>query len=171
MRAMAAAVAILAGLWIGAAGAETRIVDTPGNGPAILRAGPDTLYLPVRGVAEGTRVTLIQWSQQDAGDWGLVETAAGLAGWMPARHLTPPDRYATLPPAPTAAPPAVPYTSVVWTAGGRLNLRAGPGPDHPVRSAMPRGAWVEVLARQGAWVQLRSDDGAEGWAHGAYLTR
>lgn len=37
----------------------------------------------------------------------------------------------------------------------RLNLRAGPGQQHPVMAMLPRGARVEVLAQAGEWVRIR----------------
>ena len=64
-------------------------------------------------------------------------------------------------PAPVAAEPEVaPDLRVV--AGGRVNLRSGPGTDHGVRAVLTRGDVVEALATEGRWARVRAGD-LEGW--------
>ncbi|MCC5969725.1 MAG: DUF1236 domain-containing protein [Pararhodobacter sp.] len=56
------------------------------------------------------------------------------------------------------------------TATTDLNLRAGPGPIHEIRSVIPKGASVTVLGCLEAanWCEV-GHDGIDGWAYGDYL--
>ena len=62
-------------------------------------------------------------------------------------------------PAPQAAPQADsgPPNANVRQAEvtARANLRAGPGTNHPVRAVIAKGERVQVLGRQGAWLNVR----------------
>ncbi len=51
-----------------------------------------------------------------------------------------------------------------------LNLRSGPGTDHPVLVTMPAGALVEVLDDSALWWHV-DYQGIRGWAHSGYLER
>lgn len=49
-------------------------------------------------------------------------------------------------------------------AGDLVNMRSGPGTDYAKIDQLARGTDVEVLGRQGAWVELRDlDTGQTGW--------
>ncbi len=66
------------------------------------------------------------------------------------------------------------------TATSRLNLRAGPGIEHPVSGALSEGEPVTVLGwdpnlqtiggRTGRWARVRRENGHMGWVFGAFLT-
>jgi len=56
---------------------------------------------------------------------------------------------------------------VVITAGS-LNVRSGPGASNPVQFGLTQGTMVDVLARQGDWIQVRDDSGRSGWVASAY---
>lgn len=64
-----------------------------------------------------------------------------------------------------------PYTSVVWTSGGALNLRAGPSTAFAVLGQCQKGDWVKVQRAAGDWVEVRTMDDALGWVHARFLTR
>jgi uncharacterized protein YraI len=49
-----------------------------------------------------------------------------------------------------------------------LNLRSGPGPEHPVIAVMPDKASVEILGCSGSWCRVNYD-GRVGYASGSYL--
>src|SRR6056297_1972898 len=51
---------------------------------------------------------------------------------------------------------------VVITASS-LNVRQGPGTDNPVVFSLNSGAIVDVVARAGDWLNIRDDQGREGW--------
>lgn len=156
----------------GVAAAERMLIAAPVE----LRAGPDALYLPERGLARGSAVDVVERS----GGWAMVLLPDGMEGWVPARALARSlPKPAVVRAAPVAEaqpevrpePVAAPYTTVVWPKSGTLNLRSGPGTDHAVVRKLERGDWVEVSERAGPWVKLRHPSGDEGWAHKAYLTR
>lgn len=72
-------------------------------------------------------------------------------------------------PAPTLPTPTAPAPTPATreVAVGGLNLRSGPGRDHPVLSTLTRGTQLEVLRSQGPWLEVRA--GAQrGWVHGAF---
>ncbi len=52
---------------------------------------------------------------------------------------------------------------------GGLNLRAGPGTNHPVLAELEPGTRVEITADHGNWVELRAPGGLGGWVAAAYL--
>ena len=56
---------------------------------------------------------------------------------------------------------------VVITADS-LNVRSGPGASNPVQFGLSEGTMVDVLARQGDWVQIRDESGRTGWVASAY---
>ncbi len=68
-----------------------------------------------------------------------------------------------------AAPEPAPEVTAVVTARA-LNLRGGPGTNHPVTGKLAKGDRVRVLEEQGEWRRVRvGEAGAEGWASSAYL--
>ena len=102
---------------------------------------------------------------------------------------------AILPPAPTFTPtpiivatPATPVAEaesseleigtklrVSGTGGAGLNLRAGPGTEHPRIKTLPEGSVVELVGgptENGGfvWRQVRDDTGTVGWGASRYLT-
>jgi hypothetical protein len=88
-----------------------------------------------------------------------------------------PDRYGLSPRrfrlfrgalTPPAEKPVVTASATVIRAL-RLNLRQGPGTTHPVVGKAQRGQELAVIGRQGRWVQVQLEDGAQAWAHGYYL--
>lgn len=97
-----------------------------------------------------------------------MRATSGMRAWVLGSSLGP--RPATKA-APTAAKPTPlePYSSVVWTKSGPLNMRSGPGTHHGVTGQCQRGDWVKVVA--GAWAQVTLADGKDGWVHTACLTR
>ena len=44
-----------------------------------------------------------------------------------------------------------------------LNVRQGPSTENPVVFSLNSGAIVDVIARAGDWVNVRDDQGREGW--------
>lgn len=56
---------------------------------------------------------------------------------------------------------------VVITASS-LNVRAGPDTANPVSFALTSGAVVDVITRAGDWLQVRDEQGREGWIAAQY---
>ena len=46
---------------------------------------------------------------------------------------------------------------------GASNFRSGPGFGFPVKYQPPKGAWCEVIGKQGSWVHVRMKNGDQGW--------
>ena len=69
-----------------------------------------------------------------------------------------------------SVPPGIesfPLEVVVVT---RLNVRAGPGAEHPVVGKLSRGEQVRVLEEASGWKRVRPDvGGLEGWVAGEFL--
>lgn len=61
----------------------------------------------------------------------------------------------------------------IWVnaqSAGALNLRAGPSTQHRVLRAMPHGAALTLLSREGSWARVvHNDTGTVGWAHQSYF--
>jgi uncharacterized protein YgiM (DUF1202 family) len=143
------------------------VIDSPRSGYVNLRAGPATTYFVERAISNGTHVQLLARS----GDWAMIQLNNGGEGWILAKYLVRQRKPAPKPGVAAAPAMPMPYTSVVWPENGNLNLRSGPGTQHPVLQAMHAGSWVEVTESAGIWVRVRHESGAEGWAYRKYLTR
>ncbi|MCE2392577.1 MAG: TIGR04211 family SH3 domain-containing protein [Proteobacteria bacterium] len=52
----------------------------------------------------------------------------------------------------------------------RLNMRAGPGVEFKILKVLKSGDSVTRLARQKDWVQVRTEDGRQGWLPTGYTT-
>lgn len=75
-------------------------------------------------------------------------------------------RAATAPDSPAAPPP--PRVLVAFAAA-RLNLREGCGAHHSVRAVVAANARVDVLVREGACAQVRTETGETGWLPQSFL--
>ncbi len=66
------------------------------------------------------------------------------------------------------APPAPRFESLRWD---KVNLRAGPGDNYPIRWVLTRkGMPVEVIERFDVWRKIRDWQGSVGWVHERMLT-
>lgn len=66
----------------------------------------------------------------------------------------------------TTNPPAR-YESVTVDS---LNVRSGPGTRHGVIEVVHYGASLEILSRDGNWINVRTPYNSYGWVYGAYIT-
>lgn len=77
------------------------------------------------------------------------------------------------PPAPAPATPTPSPTPATTSerevAANGLNLRRGPGSEHPIAATLPRGTRLKVFGRQGAWLEVEAGT-RRGWVHGAFTT-
>ncbi|MCC6008125.1 MAG: SEL1-like repeat protein, partial [Rhodobacteraceae bacterium] len=65
--------------------------------------------------------------------------------------------------------PGSPILQVAPNRNGYLNLREGPGTQHPIVQEMDIGTRVEVLGSQGSWRRVRLATGVEGWASANFM--
>jgi SH3-like domain-containing protein len=92
---------------------------------------------------------------------------------------------APLPPAPPPPPPVpvrpadaprgpvtgLPLPRFASLGSNRINLRTGPGTQHPVEWTYQRAGWpVEIIREFGIWRRIRDQDGAEGWVQQSFLS-
>jgi uncharacterized protein YgiM (DUF1202 family) len=69
-----------------------------------------------------------------------------------------------------AVPPGIETLPLEVVVASRLNVRAGPGAEHPVVGKLSRGEQVRVLEEADGWKRVRPDAGGlEGWVAGEYL--
>lgn len=94
-------------------------------------------------------------------------------------NALPPTASATASPEPsptpsathTATPTATPTLFAVVSSARRANIRRGPGVNFPVSVLLSPGSGVQVIGQNddGAWHQVRLENGAEGWISAALL--
>lgn len=146
------------------ASADARFVATPNGTPIV--AGPGTIYTTEGHLTYGARVDVRERYQ----GYALILLPSGVEAWVRDAALK-----ASLPapaaPKVDAEPVDEPYASVVWTQGGALNMRKGPGLQHAVLDRCQKGDWVQVIAHAGGWSNVRLASGQEGWVDSRYLTR
>ncbi len=135
--------------------AETRIVNSPGDGFLNLRTGPGSEFQVVRRMGHGSAVEVLEVK----GNWARVRHEfSGAQGWAFRKHLVLDSRGSAV--------------REVWSPGdGFLNLRSGPGTDFHVLRKMFNGERVEILERKGNWVRVRHQSGTRGWTYEKYLKR
>lgn len=68
-------------------------------------------------------------------------------------------------------PPGIETLPLEVVVATRLNVRAGPGPEHPVVGKLAQGEQVRVLEEMNGWKRVRPDAGGlEGWVAGEFVT-
>jgi uncharacterized protein YraI len=58
----------------------------------------------------------------------------------------------------------------VWVQSDNVNIRAGKGPIHPVVANVRKGTELQVLSRDGQWVQVQAPGAAPGWVFDTALS-
>ena len=96
-------------------------------------------------LAHGTPV----WILEEGGAWSRVRTPRGAVGYLPAKALRRAPRTDR------------PLTCVRATEG--LRLRAGPGTGFKILERLEPATPLEVLAREGEWVRVRTREGRVGF--------
>jgi len=139
----------------------TAVVNT---GALNIRSGPGVGYGRVTSVYRGTVLSLM--ARTPDASWLRVGLNDGRQGWVNAGYV-----WTTYPiwslPAEGAPAPGQPVATV---ATGALNLRAGPGIGYARVVALPRGAPVTLLSRNGLWVKVQTQIGQIGWVNSGYLS-
>src|SRR5690606_38768590 len=142
-----------------------RIRRGPGTNFEFIALAPQGSVLPVlRRTADsswlyidrnGTRGWVAGWYTNVAGDLNVVPVAGS------AQPAAPPS-------APPQQPPA--QGGVTATTAVNLNMRQGPGTNHPVLGWVPVGERVAVLGRNAdnSWI-FGEYNGKQGWMAGWYL--
>jgi uncharacterized protein YgiM (DUF1202 family) len=58
-----------------------------------------------------------------------------------------------------------------WVRGASLNLRSGAGREQSVLGSLAPGEPVEVIGESGEWLEVRREDGSEGYIAARYVSR
>lgn len=61
--------------------------------------------------------------------------------------------------------------SMVSVKGNTLNMRSGPGTQHDVLWELKKGYPMEVVRRQGQWLQVKDFEGDSGWVARSLTSR
>jgi len=163
----------------GSAGGSRGMESAKGyiNGDRVnLRSGPST---------ESERIALLNKGQVvhvfgEKGDWKQVTVQGGNTGWVAGwliKYETGSGNTPHVDPLPTPPGdfPSPEYPNVsggngkelyAWIDGSKVNVRAGPGTDHPVRLQLSQGQKVEVLGADGHWCRVKVPPGTVGWVAG-----
>ncbi len=146
------------------------------NGDRVrLRRGPSTESEVIALLNKGQVVHVFG----EKGDWKQVTVQGGNTGWVAGwliKYETDSGNAPNVDPLPDAPPdfppPEYPSASAdqeklyAWIDGNKVNVRAGPGTDQPVRLQLSRGQKVEVLGANGHWCQVKVPPGDVGWVAG-----
>jgi cell wall-associated NlpC family hydrolase len=135
-----------------AAPAKAR-VGTTTDSNVNLRSGPSTEYKIVTRLPAGIKLEVL--GQQDG--WYRVSTPKGTTGWIT-------DDFFRLG-QPTVAPAKAESNGAIVARVGesRVNLRKGPNTRFGSYGRMAEGTEIQVLARNGNWLKVRSPRGTIGW--------
>ena len=140
-------------LAVSAAWAETRMVNSPGDGYLNLRTGPGSDFAILRRMDHGSLVDILETK----GNWSRVyHQLSGAQGWAYRKYLLQTRSGGR-------------FMQVFSPGDGYLNLRSGPGSDFAILQRMYNGEQVEIVERKGNWVRVYHQSGAEGWAYAKYL--
>lgn len=129
-------------------------IGTTTDSKVNLRGGPSTNEKVLAELPEGLKLELI--GQQDG--WFKVATPNGTVGWVA-------DTFVKVAPSAAAAPAAAKTNGPIVARIGdnRVNLRKGPDTEFGSFGRMAAGTEVQVLARSGEWLKVRSPRGTIGW--------
>lgn len=145
------------------------------NSPAINR------YAAARGLIEPTPVAaqpqptstsaqpaapVVQEAPTQTGDAAATESQP-----TPTAETQVEEPVAEATEAPTEEPTPEPSQAAQVQAVSPMNVRAGPGTDHPIIGALQTGNSAAILAKNtsGDWWQISLPDGATGWIYGALV--
>jgi uncharacterized protein YraI len=141
--------------------APTGIVNT---GALNIRSGPGVNYNVITFVYRNTLLTLLARNADTS--WVKVMTATGTQGWVSARYILTGYALASLPLEGATGGITATVTSYA------LNVRSGPGVGYSIVVSVPRGAVLQLLARNydATWVKVALATGTQGWVSVPYIS-
>lgn len=72
---------------------------------------------------------------------------------------------------PTAGPSGLPLPRFVSMASNEVNVRAGPGPEYPIKwTYVRRDLPVKIIEEYDVWRKIEDPEGDEGWVHSSLLS-
>lgn len=131
---------------------------------ANVRNGPGTVFDTVATLPQRQSVTVVAQAE----NWLQIQTTDNLTAWVAADLVDlPAEQMANIPRAesiPTPPPALIAQASV-----SELNLRDGPGTGYVRLTKLDEGTEVDLVARAGEWLHVRTADGSSGWVSATYL--
>jgi len=107
-----------------------------------VRTGPSTSNPVYMELFEGYPLKVVD----KKGDWFKVTDFENDSGWVYSPLLEKRD-------------------NVIVNASSRANMRSGPSTGNAVVATLERGVVLELLERQGKWVEVRHASGTQGWIY------
>lgn len=123
---------------------------------------------PSAGEAAGT--TVVRPLAGDGSTPAAAEAAAP-AGGASAGAAVAAEHSTEAAPQPRSAAPetAAAAAGSLWRVRADVNVRAGPGNDHPIIRVVRRGQTVQVVGTNRGWRELMFEDGAKGFVYERWL--
>ncbi len=145
-------------------GARWRVIDVAAADALNVRAGPGTGNPVVGSLASDELSVTTTGESSGVGTSEWVELSEPLSGWVNGRFLSPVEVRSSL---------QTEHRVAGVDAPDRLNVRSGPGVDHPIvgsfgpgeSDVLPSGA--VVVTGMADWYEL--DSPVSGWVHSRYL--
>lgn len=135
------------------------------NGGSLnVRKGPGKSFGVAGYVQHGQSVTV----HANGGEWSQITvTATGVTGYIKTKYIV---GQAASTPAPSPAPSSYDAAQLsTRTAGGKVNLRQGPGSNYTSLGKLSRGTLLAVLGQSGNWYNVRLSDGTVGYIYKSYV--
>ncbi|HVA89694.1 MAG TPA: SH3 domain-containing protein [Chloroflexota bacterium] len=131
-----------------------------------LRSGPG-LHSPILGTAlRGAKLGYVATK----GNWIQVSLPQHVRGWVNVKYVAGYQNWDRVTKAGKGQwPPAGSLLATVDVTGIGLNVRSGPGQNHPVLSAIYQHDKVVLLSRTTSWARILTSDGTRGWVLRQYL--
>lgn len=123
---------------------------TTASGSLNVRSSASTTASRVASLPKGSHITLMERS----GDWWRIEYGKGQYGYASADYLT--------------IIQGTPVT--VSTSSGSLNVRSGPGTNHPKVASVSRGEVVISLTSSNGWTRILYHGNKTGYVSSQYLS-
>jgi N-acetylmuramoyl-L-alanine amidase len=136
------------------------------NGDIVnIRSGPGTNYDRLTQVSRGTMLKVLA----ESGSWLQVELPGGdrgwIAGWLVDFIGT--SNGDTKPGGEYSMPSDTERSALVMKPS--VNIRSGPGLQHPVISRATMGQQLDILNEEGSWYAVRLPGGGSGWIAGSLI--
>lgn len=116
----------------------------------------------------------VQVIEKNGNGWSKVKTDNGKTGWVSSKYLvsSPSNSGNTSNQDNSSSQDNSTEASgkvKVNTSSG-LNVRKGPGTNHPIVGSLAGGSVVEVKEKSGGWVKVILSNGSTGWISGQYVS-
>ncbi|MBS3947838.1 MAG: SH3 domain-containing protein, partial [Dethiobacter sp.] len=147
------AVILSTGLTASAAARRTATVNVD---TLNVRSGPTLQHSRISRLQRGNVLPVLT----ERSGWLQVHLATGLSGWVAARHVSVRENSDLS---------RISGAKAIVNAG-MLNVRSGAGTAFGRLATVSRGSLLQVLSRQGNWLQVKLPDGRNGWVAAQHTT-